>query len=72
MTGPRRAETIDDVLEALREVIDESVAAGSRVGYFAALYRQVTVAVARGIDEGVFDDGERMSRLDAPFANRYI
>ncbi|MFD2090572.1 DUF5995 family protein [Blastococcus deserti] len=72
MTGPRRAETIDDVLEALREVVDDSLAAGSRVGYFAALYRQVTVAVARGIDEGVFDDGERMSRLDAAFANRYF
>jgi Family of unknown function (DUF5995) len=28
------------------------------------------VAVARAIDDGVFQDGERMSRLDAEFANR--
>jgi hypothetical protein len=72
MTTPRRAETIADVLAVLREVVDEAVAAGSRTGYFAALYRHVTVAVARGIDDGVFDDGERMSRLDAAFANRYL
>jgi hypothetical protein len=72
MTGPRHTETIEDVLEALREVVDESVAAGRRIGYFAALYRQVTVAIARAIDDGVFDDGQRMSRLDAAFANRYL
>lgn len=72
MTGPRHTETIDDVLEALREVIDDSLRTDSRVGYFAALYRQVTRAIAQGIEDGVFDDGERMSRLDAAFANRYL
>ena len=72
MTGPRHAETIDDVLGALREVVDDCIGTGSRIGYFAALYRQVTLAVKRAIDDGVFDDGERMSRLDAAFANRYL
>jgi hypothetical protein len=72
MSAPRRAETIEDVLRLLREVVDESIATGSRVGYFAALYRQITVAVARAIEDDVFDDGERMSRLDAGFANRYL
>jgi hypothetical protein len=72
MTGPRHAETIHDVLEGLGEVVDDCVATGSRIGYFAGLYRQVTVGVARGIEDGVFDDGERMSRLDAAFANRYF
>jgi hypothetical protein len=72
MTGPRHTETIEDVLDALRDVVDESVADGSRIGYFAALYRQVTVAIARAIDDDVFDDGQRMSRLDAAFANRYL
>ena len=72
MTGPRHTETIEDVLEALREVVDDSAADESRVGYFAALYRQVTVGIARAIDAGAFDDGERMSRLGAAFGNRYL
>jgi Family of unknown function (DUF5995) len=72
MTAPRSAATIDDVLALLREVVDESTVSADRVGYFAALYRQITVAVARAIDDGVFEDGERMSRLDARFANRYF
>jgi len=72
MSAPRPAETIDEVLALLRVVVDEAIAAGSRTGFFAALYRQITVGVARAIDGGVFDDGERMSRLDAAFANRYL
>jgi hypothetical protein len=72
MTAPRAAETIDDVLVLLRDVVDESTAAADRNGYFAALYRQITVAVARAIDDGMFEDGERMSRLDALFADRYL
>ena len=72
MTGPRHTETIEDVLEALREVVDDSAADESRVGYFAALYRQVTVGIARAIDADAFDDGERMSRLGAAFGNRYL
>jgi len=72
MTAPRHAETIDGVLVELREIVDEATAAADRIGYFAALYRQITVAVARAIDDGLFEDGERMSRLDAEFANRYF
>jgi hypothetical protein len=72
MSTPRHAETIEDVLAILREIVDESTAGADRIGYFAALYRQVTVAIARGIDTGVFEDGPRMSRLDADFANRYL
>jgi Family of unknown function (DUF5995) len=72
MTAPRQADTIDDVLALLQEVVDESIATADRIGYFAALYRHVTAAVARAIDDGVFEDGERMSRLDALFANRYL
>jgi hypothetical protein len=72
MSAPRHTETIEDVLAVLREVVDEAVAGARRTGYFAALYRQITVAVARAIEDGAFDDGERMSRLDAAFANRYL
>jgi hypothetical protein len=66
------AATIADVLERLDVMISRAIDQGSRVGYFAAIYRQVTAKVAEGIDNGFFDDGERMERLDVVFANRYL
>ncbi|WNZ07306.1 DUF5995 family protein [Streptomyces sp. 11x1] len=41
-------------------------------GYFAALYRQVTVEVRTAIHQGLFDDGARMDRFDTLFGNRYF
>lgn len=65
-------QTIDDVLGALDRVVDRARDAGSRIGCFAALYRQVTARIAEGIDRGVFDDGARMERFDVVFADRYL
>ncbi len=42
------------------------------LGYFAALYRQVTLRVKEGISQGAFEDGPRMSKFDAAFANAYF
>jgi hypothetical protein len=64
--------TIEEVLEVLDSVIARAVERRSRVGYFAAIYRNVTAKVAEGIDAGFFDDGERMARFDVTFANRYL
>src|SRR6478735_2081422 len=44
----------------------------SRLGYFAALYNRVTMAVRDGIRAGTFADNARMERLDVAFANRYL
>ena len=66
------ARTIDDVVSRLDDVIAESRRAQSRLGYFAALYRGVTVRVREGIAAGGFEDGARMERLDVIFANRYL
>lgn len=66
------AKTIDEVIARLTEIIDESRQRQSRLGYFAALYRKVTVNVKEGIANKVFQDGERMARLDVIFANRYL
>ncbi|MGY1803476.1 DUF5995 family protein [Blastococcus sp. SYSU D00922] len=71
-TATPHLRSVEDVLAAFREVVDDAARTGDRVGYFAALYRQVTLAVARGIERGDFDDGERMDRLDATFAGRYL
>jgi Family of unknown function (DUF5995) len=66
------AETIEDVLDQLSAIVAQAKLRGDRAGYFAALYRQVTLGVWRGIQAGTFDDGPRMSRFDAMFGNRYF
>jgi hypothetical protein len=68
----RGVDTIEQVLEALDRIVARALDEGSRLGYFAAIYRKVTAKVAEGIATGFFDDGERMQRLDVTFANRYL
>lgn len=65
-------ETIDEIVRGLDAAITKSRAAGSRLGYFPALYRKVTLRVQRGIASGEFDDGDRMARLVVVFAGRYL
>ncbi len=65
-------DTIPDVLEALDTIIARALDEGSRVGYFAVLYRKVTARIAEGIARGVFDDGRRMERVDVTFVHRYL
>ena len=67
-----KAQTIDQVILDLDEIILEAKQSKNRLGYFAALYRKVTIEVKKGIEENFFDDGERMERLDIIFANRYL
>jgi len=66
------AHHIDEVLQNLDRIIDDAITKESRLGYFPALYRKVTLQVARGISEGQFEDGNRMGRLAVLFANRYL
>lgn len=64
--------SIDDVLRTIDQVLDWSINAQSNIGYFATLYKRVTVAIRDAINEGVFDDGRRMEQLDVAFARRYF
>lgn len=66
------ASTIDEVIDELTAIIEWSRKEHSRLGYFAALYRTVTVEVKKGIQAGRFQDGPRMEKLDVAFANRYL
>lgn len=66
------ARTIDEVIAQLDDIIARSIREGSRLGYFAALYRKVTVKVKEGIAQGRFENGPRMERFDVTFANRYL
>jgi len=67
-----QAQGIDDVLQILDGIIADCKAKSDPLGYFPALYRQVTLTVKKGIDSGYFDDGPRMDGFDALFANRYF
>ncbi|HVO42028.1 MAG TPA: DUF5995 family protein [Aggregatilineales bacterium] len=67
-----QAKTIDDVIQLLDEIIDSASKAQDRNGFFAALYRRVTVSVKAGIQTHAFENGERMEQLDVAFANRYF
>jgi hypothetical protein len=63
---------IDGVIERLSAIIQDCIARQDRLGYFAALYNRVTIAVKDRIARGEFQDGPRMERLDVAFANRYL
>ncbi len=63
---------INDVIDQLTEIIEECKTDNSPLGYFAALYRQVTIKVRDEIGKNYFDDDECMVKLDAVFAQRYL
>jgi len=66
------AKTIDEVIDKLGQNIEAARAEQSRLGFFAALYRKVTIRVRDAIAGGFFEDGPRMEALDVRFANRYL
>jgi Family of unknown function (DUF5995) len=76
------AADIDGVIARVQSVVDWSRSvvwksgdgspdtAGSRLGYFAALYLRITRAIGAAVNQ--FDDPARMQRFDSTFANRYF
>jgi hypothetical protein len=67
-----QANDISDVVRNLDQVIDWSIKAESTIGYFAVMYKRVTVAVREAIDDGQFDNGPMMAHFDAAFAQHYF
>lgn len=67
-----QAQTIQEVISALDDIIVQCEAQASRQAYFAILYKSMTEAVRDAIRAGVFEDNDRMERLDVHFANRYL
>ncbi|WP_441957975.1 DUF5995 family protein [Mycolicibacterium houstonense] len=64
--------TIAEVVSVIDTITGWAVETSSRLGYFAALYKRITIAVGVAVEDGVFEDGPRMDRLDAAFAQRYF
>ena len=63
---------IDQVVDAIETIVQWSIASASRLGYFAALYKRITIAIKQGIANNLFQDGPRMERFDVTFASRYF
>ncbi|UMB69323.1 DUF5995 family protein [Mycobacterium paraterrae] len=64
--------TIDEVVDAIESIIDWSISQSSRLGYFAAMYKRITIAIGAAVSQGMFEDGPRLQRFDAIFATRYF
>jgi len=64
--------SINEVISYLDEIIQETGQNNNTLGYFAALYRKVTLKVKEGISNNFFEDGQRMEKLDIVFAKRYL
>ncbi|MEP6746334.1 MAG: DUF5995 family protein [Bacteroidota bacterium] len=67
-----QANSIQEVIDNLDTIISWSKAQQSPIGYFATLYRRMTIAVRDGIQNNAFEDGPRMEQLDIIFASRYL
>ncbi len=65
-------DNIDDAARNIDQIVDWSIKAQSNIGYFAVLYKRVTLAIHEAINEGVFENGARMAALDVAFARRYF
>jgi hypothetical protein len=66
------ARSIDEVIDRLTWIVDWAKNTRSRIGYFAALYRSVTIQIRDEIRREHLDDAQRMERFVVVFANRYL
>ena len=66
------ATNLQDVIARLEAEIASAKAAGSRIGFFASLYRRVTLEIKRRIEQGLFENPAAMLDLDVDFATRYF
>ena len=68
--------TIDEVLAALDQIIEESISEDNYLGVFAYVYRRTTAEIKLEVekpqDKSLFEDNERMHDMDVRFANLYI
>ncbi|MEM9951611.1 MAG: DUF5995 family protein [Chloroflexota bacterium] len=69
---PLVAQNIDEVITIMDSIIQDTMQTNSRLGYFASLYRTVTIVVRDECNLGLFEDNDRMRKLDTIFANRYF
>lgn len=64
--------SFDDVIKELNSIIEWSVQNNSRIGFFAAIYKNMTMRIKSAADAGEFQDKVRIEKLDVTFAKRYF
>lgn len=67
-----RATTIQEVLDELDLIIEDSIARNDRLGLFAFVYRRTTAEIFKEIKLESFEDNQRMEKMDVVFANLYL
>ncbi len=65
-------KSIAEVLIRMDGIVNECKAKELRIGYFAVMYRLVTLRIKQGVENQEFEDNQRMERLDVLFAKRFI
>lgn len=65
-------QNINEVLEYLDQIIEESIQRDNYLAIFAYIYRRTTAQIKSAIDQGAFEDNPRMEAFDVVFANKYI
>lgn len=66
------ASNIDEVIAELDIIVEDTRSRRDPAGYFAAMYRAVTIRIKEDILAGRFEDGPRMDHVDTTFANYYL
>lgn len=69
---PTLPTTIDEVLEALNDIVQETIEHNNYLGIFAYVYRRTTVQIKQAVENEEFDDNLGMQEFDVLFANLYI
>lgn len=67
-----QANSPDEVVAFIEEIIQTTWQEEDRIGYFASLYKVVTVTIHNAVLAKEFEDNERMARMIVTFANRYF
>ena len=57
---------IDEVVDAIQSIVDWSISTSSRLGYFAALYKRITIAVRTALEQGAFETASGWSGSMSP------
>ena len=69
---PVLPSTIDEVLIELDKICTESIEKNNYLGIFAYVYLRTTAQIRQGIIDRIFDNNERMEKMDVSFANKYL
>lgn len=64
--------TFDDLIKEINSIIEWSLQNNSRIGFFAAIYKNMTTRIKKAAEAGEFQDKARIEKLAVTFAKRYF